>query len=82
MPVFDLLNVAMGLSGNVWPLAGDLRLTPEVASAFFDADNDGPKILGNATLQATTAAPVPLPAAAWLFGSALAWLGLADRRRG
>jgi hypothetical protein len=81
MPVFDLLNVATALNGNLWTLAGDLRLTPEVANSFFDAEIDGPKILGNVSLQVTTTAPVPLPAAVWLFGGALSWLGLAARRR-
>lgn len=81
MPVFNLLNVTTAMNGNVWSLSGDLRLSPEVASAFFDELNDGPKILGSVTLQATTTAPVPLPAAFWLFGGALSWLGLMGRRR-
>lgn len=81
MPVFDLLNVTSGFNGNVWSLTGDLRFTPEVTNAFFDADNDGSKILGNVTLQATTTTPVPLPAAGWLLAGALSWLGLLGRRR-
>jgi hypothetical protein len=81
MPVFDLLNVSTALNGSVWTLSGDLRFSPEVASAFFDEPNDGPKILGNVTLQAVTTAPVPLPAAFWLFGAGLSGLGLLGRRR-
>lgn len=81
MPVFDLLNASTSLNGNIWTLSGDLRMSSQVAGAFFDEVIDGPKILGNATLQLTTTAPVPVPAAVWLFGSALSGLGLVGRRR-
>ena len=81
MPVFDLLNVATGLHGNVWTLSGDLRFSPEVASAFFAGPDDGTRILGSVKLAATTTAPVPLPAPAWLLGGALFGLGVLRRQR-
>lgn len=64
---FDLLNVSVTSDAGGLALRGDLRLAPEAAAAFF-APDDAAKILGTVSLQATT---VPVPAAVWLFGSAV-----------
>lgn len=75
---FDLLNVttAVGPDDSL-TLSGDLRFSPGTSSAFF-ASEDADKLLGNVTIQLTA---VPLPAAVWLFGSALAGIGVLGRRR-
>ncbi len=75
-PAFDLTNVSTSTPGpEALLLTGNLAWAPEVAFAFFNGSG------GNAgTFSFTTAAPVPLPAAAPLLGSALFGL-LAARRR-
>jgi hypothetical protein len=80
LPAFDLLNVNANIIANTFTLTGDLRFTQEMSSAFF-AEDDALKMLGNVSLQATTTSPVPLPAAVWLFGSAIAGLGMVGRRK-
>lgn len=79
VPAFDLINATSSVGANSLTLSGDLRATPDLASSFFNVDGgDGTRTLGTITLQATT---VPVPAAVWLFGSALAGLGVIRRRK-
>ena len=79
-PTFDMIHVTTTAGPTLFTLAGDLTFTPLVANAFFNGDGTNGKVLGAFTF--TSPAPVPLPAAAWLFGSGLIGLaGLARRRR-
>lgn len=75
---FDLLNVATTVgSDHSLTLSGDLRFSPGTASSFFSPD-DADKVLGDVSIHLTA---VPLPAAFWLFASALAGVGAIGRRR-
>lgn len=77
VPGFDLTDVAVDSNPFSLNLTGNLKWSPEVANAFFHPSDIG-KTVGTFTF----ASPVPLPAAAWLFGSGVIGLaGLARRRR-
>jgi hypothetical protein len=77
VPGFDLADVAVDSNPFSLNLTGNLKWSPEVTNAFFHSSDLG-KTVGTFTF----ASPVPLPAAAWLFGSGVIGLvGLARRRR-
>ncbi len=76
IPGFDLTDVTAVASPFSLNLSGNLKWSPEVTSAFF-----APSDLGTTVGTFVFASPVPLPAAAWLFGSgAIGLIGLARRR--
>lgn len=76
VPGFDLTDVTASSDPLSLYLSGNLKWSPEVTFAFFDSGDIG-KTVGTFTF----AAPVPLPAAAWLFGSAVIGLvGVARRQ--
>lgn len=78
IPAWDLTDVTATAGPASLLLSGNLKWSPEVASAFF-APGDIGKTMGTFTF--TAPAPVPLPAAVYLFGSGLIGLvGLARRR--
>lgn len=84
MAVYDLANLNLTHTGSDttnWQLTGDLLMAPENASMIL-----GPAYtdVGNFSLGVGSyAAPVPVPAAAWLFGSGLmGLLGVARRKAG
>ncbi len=78
IPAWDLTNVTATSNPLSLFLSGTLKWSPEVASAFFTTSD-----IGTPMGTFTFAAPVPLPAAAWLFGSGVAGvIGLARRRTG
>lgn len=72
---FDLLNLAVLTSGLDWQLDylfDFMGSTDFVRLSVVSAETGGPG----------TVSPVPLPAAAWLFGSAMLGLfGFSRRRR-
>ncbi|THJ12435.1 MAG: hypothetical protein CAF43_007310 [Nitrospira sp. CG24C] len=78
IPGWDLTDVTATSDPLSLYLSGTLKWSPEVASAFF-ASGDIGQPMGTFTF--ASPAPVPLPAAVYLFGSGL--LGLAGwvRRR-
>ncbi|NOS81635.1 MAG: hypothetical protein HOP32_08660 [Nitrospira sp.] len=78
IPGWDLTDVTATSDPFSLALSGTLKWSPEVASAFF-ASGDIGQPMGTFTF--ASPAPVPLPAAVYLFGSGL--LGLAGwvRRR-
>lgn len=76
IPGWDLTDVTTTSDPLSLYLSGTVKWSPEVASAFF-ATGDIGKPMGTFTF----AAPVPLPAAAWLFGSGLIGLAKLARRR-
>ncbi|HAB17468.1 MAG TPA: hypothetical protein DCE44_13580, partial [Verrucomicrobiales bacterium] len=77
VPGFDLTDVAVDSNPFSLNLTENLKCSPEVTNAFFHSSDLG-KTVGTFTF----ASPVPLPAAAWLFGSGVIGLaGLARRRR-
>ena len=66
-------------TGNGWPSPfGGITSTEEIRSAIFTCDFDGDLKCG--VIDPTFGAVVPIPAAVWLFGSALGLLGWARRR--
>lgn len=76
VPGWDLTDVTATSDPLSLYLSGTLKWSPEVASAFFTTSD-----IGTPMGTFTFAAPVPLPAAAWLFGSGVIGLtGLARRR--
>lgn len=82
MAVYDLANLSLvhaaGDSTN-WQLSGDLWMAPENADMLFGAHYTD---VGNFSLGVGSyAAPVPLPAAAWLFATGLTGLFGAVRRK-
>jgi len=81
--VFDLSSLSAIRFVNMLFTAGDTG--PEGLTFFLDTDGAGYLAVANETSGRTTlygVAPVPVPAAAWLLGSALAGLALKRRRRG
>jgi len=78
------------MSANLWPsavfstIADDLRLQIQNdLSAFTDANGERAWIQKKLVLNVTTVVPIPVPAAAWLFGSAiglLAWVRRSQSR--
>lgn len=74
---WDLTDVTASSNPFSLSLSGTLKWSPEVASAFFTTSDIG-KSMGTFTF----VSPVPLPAAAWLFGSGLIGLAGVARRRG
>ena len=72
--IFDLTNVATTLTGESLTLSGDLSL----AEAFNHMGGDFGSIVGDFSFQTTV---VPVPAAVWLFASALTGLGFVNRRK-
>lgn len=83
MAIYDLANLSLthtpGDSAN-WQLTGDVLMSPENASMLLGSAYTD---VGNFSLGVGSyAAPVPVPAAAWLFGSGVMWMfGLARRRQ-
>lgn len=77
IPVFELTDVTAGSDPFSLALSGNLKWSPEVTSAFFS-----PSDLGTTVGTFAFASPVPVPAAAWLFGSGLIGLAGVARRRG
>ncbi len=80
MAVYDLANLALTSTDETnWLLTGDLLMAPDNASMLLgDAYVD----VGNFSLGVGSyAAPVPVPAAFWLFGSGLMGLFGASRRK-
>lgn len=76
VPGWDLTDVTASSDPFSLSLSGTLKWSPEVTSAFFHSSDIG-KSMGTFTF----VSPVPLPAAAWLFGSGVIGLaGLARRR--
>jgi hypothetical protein len=76
IPGWDLTDVTAASDPFSLSLSGTLKWSPEVASAFFTTSDIG-QPMGTFTF----VAPVPLPAAAWLFGCGVAGLtGMAHRR--
>lgn len=76
IPGFDLIDVTASSNPFSLALSGNLAWSPEVTSAFFH-----PSDLGRTVGTFSFASPVPVPAAAWLFGSGVIGLaGLARRR--
>ena len=55
----------------------EFTITPVVGGK----NSDGARVKTSFRLYEAEVSPVPLPAAAWLFGSAIAGLGLVGRRR-
>lgn len=76
VPGFDLTDVTAVANPFSLNLSGNLKWSPEVTSAFFHSSDIG-KTVGTFAF----AAPVPLPAAAWLFGSGVIGLAGVARRR-
>ncbi len=71
----NLVNVTSSVTGNLWTMSGDLTVGNSWAS-FFGTTTGAP--LGTFSFQTTV---VPVPAAVWLFGSALLGLtGIARRK--
>lgn len=77
IPVFELTDVTASSDPFSLALSGNLKWSPEVTSAFF-----APSDLGTTVGTFAFASPVPVPAAAWLFGSGLIGLAGVARRRG
>ncbi len=76
VPGWDLTDVTASSDPFSLSLSGTLKWSPEVTNAFFHS-SDIDKSMGTFTF----VSPVPLPAAAWLFGSGVIGLaGLARRR--
>ncbi len=76
VPGWDLTDVTASSDPFSLSLSGTLKWSPEVTNAFFHSSDIG-KSMGTFTF----VSPVPLPAAAWLFGSGVIGLaGLARRR--
>ncbi len=76
VPGWDLTDVTASSDPFSLSLSGTLKWGPEVTNAFFHSSDIG-KSMGTFTF----VSPVPLPAAAWLFGSGVIGLaGLARRR--
>lgn len=73
-PVFDLDNVVTNLTGDSLSLSGDLAL----AGGFNHLGGQLGAVVGDFNFQTTV---VPVPAAVWLFGSALAGLSFARMRK-
>ncbi|MBL8037658.1 MAG: VPLPA-CTERM sorting domain-containing protein [Nitrospira sp.] len=76
IPGWDLTNVTASNNPFSLSLSGTLKWSPEVASAFFTTSDIGQPM---GTFSFVT--PVPLPAAAWLFGSGVTGLATLSRRR-
>jgi hypothetical protein len=77
IPGFDLTDVTATSDPLSLYLSGTLKWSPEVASAFFTTSDIGQPM---GTFTFASPAPVPLPAAAYLFGSGVIGLaGLARR---
>ncbi|MGZ8218700.1 hypothetical protein [Methylomagnum sp.] len=84
MAVYDLasLNLTHASGDTInWRLTGDLLMAPENAGMILGSSYSD---VGNFSLGVGSyAAPVPVPAAAWLFGSSLiGLLGAARRKAG
>ncbi|NOS81636.1 MAG: VPLPA-CTERM sorting domain-containing protein [Nitrospira sp.] len=78
LAAFDTTSVSTTTGPNAFSLLGNLTVSPEFGGLFL-APSDIGKVVGTFSFQ--TQAPVPLPAAAWLFGSGLVGLvGIARRR--
>lgn len=77
IPVLELTDVTASSNSFSLALSGNLKWSPEVTSAFF-----APSDLGTTVGTFAFASPVPVPAAAWLFGSGLIGLAGVARRRG
>ncbi|TKB72383.1 MAG: VPLPA-CTERM sorting domain-containing protein [Nitrospira sp.] len=78
LAAFDTTNVNTTTGPNAFSLLGNLTVSPEFGGLFL-APTDIGKVVGTFSFQ--TPAPVPLPAAVWLFGSGLIGLvGIARRR--
>ncbi|MFO0733874.1 MAG: hypothetical protein U0361_23525 [Nitrospiraceae bacterium] len=69
VPGWDLTDVTASSDPFSLSLSGTLKWSPEVTNAFFHSSDIG-KSMGTFTF----VSPVPLPAAAWLFGSGN-WIG-------
>jgi hypothetical protein len=80
MAVYDLANLSLTATGTTnWSLTGDLLMSPENAEMLLGASLAD---VGNFTLGVGSyAAPVPVPAAAWLFASGLIALAGKTRRK-
>ena len=76
IPGWDLTGVTASSDPFSLSLSGTLKWSPEVASAFFTTSDIG-RSMGTFTF----VSPVPLPAAAWLFGGGMIGLVGAARRR-
>ena len=77
VPGWDLTDVTASSDPFSLSLSGTLKWSPEVTNAFFHSSDIG-KSMGTFTF----VSPVPLPAAAWLFGSGVIGLAGLARRRG
>ncbi|MCS6897414.1 MAG: hypothetical protein NZM29_05520 [Nitrospira sp.] len=77
IPAWDLTDVIITSDASTLSLTGTLKWSPEVAAAFFT-----PADIGQPMGTFTFVAPVPLPAAAWLFGSGVVFClaGITRRR--
>ena len=77
VPGWDLTDVTASSDPFSLSLSGTLKWSPEVTNAFFHSSDIG-KSMGTFTFVSS----VPLPAAAWLFGSGMMGLAGLARRRG
>ncbi len=77
VPGWDLTDITASSDPFSLSLSGTLKWSPEVTNAFFHS-SDISKSMGTFTF----VSPVPLPAAAWLFGSGVIGLAGLARRRG
>jgi len=79
MAVYDLSNLGVTFTdGNNWQLSGNLLMSPENAGMLGGASltNVGDFCLGTGSFGGCgQVSAVPVPAAAWLFGSAMLALG-------
>jgi hypothetical protein len=73
---------ADGSSANVWSLYHYLVKGSEINTLKFAATGINDSLGGNIDAVSLTPSPVPVPAAAWLFGSALlGFVSLSNRRK-
>lgn len=83
MAVYDLSHLALEFTdANNWQFSGDLLMSPENGSMLKGAalTDVGNFCLGVGSYAGCSPAPVPVPAAVWLFASALlGFTGLARR---
>jgi len=83
--VYELDNLSVVVTdNNNWKLSGDLLLSPANAGLIKNTvmADAGDFCLGTGSYSGCgQVSAVPIPAAAWLFGSSMAGLGLAGTRR-
>jgi hypothetical protein len=79
-PVFNMTGMALAGTPGSW--TGRLVSAGNVGTAWGPFDGTPYSEIFNITVTGTAASPVPIPAAAWLFGSGLLGLvGLVRRKK-